>query len=173
MTILISKPLAVEHPEYYAYYLGLVPSEDLIYELEEQRKFFIRFIEQITSEKLNYCYAEGKWTVAQVIQHLIDTERIFCYRMLNFVRHGQMEIPGFNQNDFAAHVNSSLRTKQSFMDEFDALRRNTIEFLKTLTVDETRLQGKANNASVSVRSIGYMAYGHIVHHAQVIERKYL
>ncbi len=173
MTIQISKPLITEHPEYYRYYIGLVPSEDLISELVNQRKLFADFIDQLTPEKLNYRYAEGKWTIAQVIQHLLDTERIFSYRMLNFVRHGLMEIPGFNQNEFADHVDSSLRSKQSFIEEFTAVRDSTIEFLKSLTVDETLLQGKANNTLVSVRSMGYMAYGHIAHHARVIEEKYL
>jgi hypothetical protein len=173
MNATLSKPEAGEYAEYYKQYISLVPSDDLIKELEDQRNLFKEFIRSLPDSKMDFSYAEGKWTVAQVIQHLIDTERIYGFRMLNFVRHGMMEIPGFDQDKFAVMADVSGRTRQSFIDEFDALRRSTVEFLKTITPEHGKIIGKANNVNISVRAIASVAYGHVVHHSNVIRERYL
>ncbi len=173
MNAAIKKPEPAEHAEYYSQYINLAPSDDLITELESQLITFTEFISNIPDEKLNYRYAPEKWSIAQIFQHIIDTERIYGFRILNFVRNGMMEIPGFDQDAFAREADVSSRTKQSFADEFSAVRRSTIELLKTITPEQAMITGKANNNKISVRSIAYVAYGHIVHHCRVIEERYL
>ena len=173
MNTIIIKPEPAEYAPNYAYYIGLAPSEDLIKELHYQLETFTAFINSMPDDKMGFAYTEGKWTIAQIIQHLIDTERIYAFRMLNFVRHGMMEIPGFDQDEFARNVDVSKRTKESFIDEFDVVRKSTIELLKSITPEQALIMGKANNFMISVRAMGYIAYGHIEHHCRVIEEKYL
>jgi hypothetical protein len=173
MNTLITKPEPGEYAPYYKQYIDRSTSEDLIKELQYQLQTFGEFINSLPADKLEFRYAEGKWTVAQVIQHLIDSERIFGFRLLNFVRHGMMEIPGFDQEAFANNTDVSRRTKESFMEEFDALRKSTIAFLKSITPEQSLIVGKANNVNISVRAIGYVCYGHVEHHASVIRERYL
>ncbi len=173
MNTIIIKPEVNEYAEHYKYYIGLAPSEDLLKELHYQLETFTAFIKSMPEDKMAYAYAENKWTIAQIFQHLIDTERIYVFRMLNFVRNGMMEIPGFDQDEFAKNVNVAGRNAESFINEFDAVRKSTIEFLKTITPEQGLIVGKANNARISVRAMGYVAYGHIEHHCKVIEEKYL
>jgi hypothetical protein len=173
MNSIIVKPEPGEYSERYIHYVGLVPSEDLIKELQYQLQTFTAFINNIPDEKMSYRYAEGKWTVAQIFQHVVDTERIYVFRMLNFVRQGWMDIPGFDQDAFAKNADVSKRAKQSFIDEFDAVRKSSIEFLKSITPEQSLIIGKANDVKVSVRAMGYVAYGHIAHHSAVIREKYL
>lgn len=173
MNLMISKPQAGEFAPHYGAYINLVPSDNLIQELETQLEQFSSFMQNLPNNKLNYAYADGKWTIAQLIQHILDTERIYVYRMLHFVRGGQMDIPGFDHDSFAANANAANRSKTDLIEEFNATRRSTIAFLKSITLEQSLIIGKANNFEISVRSLGYTAYGHIAHHVRIISERYL
>ncbi len=131
------------------------------------------FINTLPEAKADYKYAPEKWTVKDVLQHLIDAERIFVYRALTFARKDKTALPGFEENDYAASVDSTLRTLQSLKDEFAATRKSTDIFLSTLTEEELIQIGSANNHFITVNAIAFIVIGHILHHKKVLEERYL
>jgi hypothetical protein len=173
MSITITKPEPSEYYISYLQYINMVPGNDLMPALKDQKKTFASFIRDLPAERLRYSYAEGKWTAAEVIQHLIDTERIYMFRMLNFVRHGMMDIPGFDQDSFVRHSQANTRSLESFVNEFNAVREGTITFLETITQEDSKVIGKANNYQMSVRTLGFVTYGHVAHHLNILMEKYL
>jgi hypothetical protein len=173
MSIVITKPEPTEHALVYTQYVNLVPGNDLIPALKEQKAEYASFIRNIPEERMRFSYAEGKWTTAEVLQHLNDTERIYQFRMLNFARHGLMEIPGFDQDAYVRNSNANTRSLDSFVNEFNAVRESTIQFFENITAEQSRIVGKANNNMMSVRTLGFTAYGHIAHHCTILREKYL
>ena len=119
-----------------------------------------------------HAYAEGKWTIKEVLQHLIDTERIFNYRAVCFARKEAASLPGFEENDYAANSNANSRTWQSLVGEFLAVRLGTEMMYNSFTEEMLSTAGKANNNEVTVGSIGFISIGHFYHHKKVIEERY-
>jgi hypothetical protein len=173
MSIVITKPEPGEHALVYSQYVNLVHGNDLLPALKEQKAGYSKFIRAIPPERMRFSYAEGKWTISEVLQHINDTERIYQFRMLNFARHGLMEIPGFDQDAYVRNSNANTRNLESFANEFEAIREGTIQFLENITLEQSKIVGKANNNMMSVRTLGYTACGHIVHHSNILREKYL
>jgi uncharacterized damage-inducible protein DinB len=169
----ISKPLPIEYAPHYATYIKLVAGEDLIHELETGRQQFLEFIRSIPESKLNYRYAEDKWTIKEIIIHIMDTERIFSYRALRFSRNDATPVPGFDEDEYIPEANGAGRDLDGLLEEYNALRTSTIEFFKYMTAEMTMRTGIANNKEISVRSLAYVIVGHEIHHANVIKARYL
>lgn len=169
----ILKPEPGEYAESYKRYIDLVPLNDLQAALEEQVNPFHSFILGLTESDLKKRYAPEKWSMAEVILHCIDTERIYMFRMLNFARRGLLDIPGFDQDTFAANSHADARSAASLADEFRSVRASTLAFVRSLSEEDPVKQGKANNYQMSVRTLGFVAYGHIAHHHQVMLSRYL
>ena len=170
----ISKPGEEEYPSYYHTYINKVSNDvDLMAALKNGGSEFLAFINSIEASKLEYRYKEGKWTIKEIIIHLMDAERIFAYRALRFSRGDGTNLAGFDENEYVPNSGASERSLQSLIDEYKALRQSTIEFFRNLTLEMSLRTGIANGREISVRSLGYIIPGHEIHHMNVIKERYL
>lgn len=167
------KSLYADAPAYYTYYFDLVESNDLLHELKESEVRISDFITSIPEEKWHSCYDTEKWTVAEVVRHIIETERIFAYRALRFSRFDGTLLPGFNENEFIAHLADVQFSKQQTLGEFQAVRAATISLYESMNDRMLSFMGNANGLSVSAEMLGFMIVGHTEHHARIIEERYL
>jgi len=162
-----------EYESFFHPYLALVPfdnlSELLIAELNNQ----LDFLNDIPIEKLHYRYAENKWTLADVIVHMTDAERVFSYRALRFARNDKTELPGFDQNDWVKSAGSKRNTINDLIGQFKTSRNQSIALFKGLDAVDLLKTGRASNCNFSVRAIGYMIIGHNRHHIGKIKTLYL
>ena len=169
----ISRPTADEYAPHYETYISKVQTDDLIGALENGRTELISFLRSIPAEKLEYRYQENKWTIKEIIIHLMDAERIFTYRALRFSRNDRTALSGFDENEYVPESNASTRSLQSLIDEYSALRQSTIELFRNITDEMSLRTGIANGKEISVRALGYVIPGHEIHHEGVIKERYL
>ncbi|NAS30520.1 DUF664 domain-containing protein [Flavobacteriaceae bacterium R38] len=162
-----------EYNPYYGPYIDIVGEADLMDALKFSSERFQKMIIDLPVDKLQYSYGEGKWTVAQIILHLIDAERVFQYRALRFGRNDKTDIPGFEQDDYVAESNGNQRTKQELLEEFKAVRSSSIQLFKSFSDDLLLRKGTASGTPMSVRAIGFVLSGHVLHHMKIINEKYL
>ena len=162
-----------EYAPFYASYIQALENVHLIEELEISLHDFIRFVQNIPMDKFDFRYAEGKWTIKEIIQHLIDTERIFSYRALRISRKDITPLPGFEENDYSINTNANNRNLQDLLTEFSAVRHSTLLLFKSFSSEQLLRIGIASNAEVSVRAIGFITIGHQKHHQKVFEQRYL
>ncbi len=157
-------------PAYLSYYIKLIePSENLIQVLEDQREKMMTMIRK--DPPPNFRYAENKWTIRQSLIHMIDTERIFAYRILCFARGENIVLPGFDQDVYADNDFLHLRLKD-IGKEYKTNRQSTIRLLKNLSPKTYNLQGRVSDYSFTVDSFAYAIAGHERHHIQLFEDKY-
>ena len=162
-----------EYAEYYFPYISVLGDVTLIEELEISLHEFIRFVQNIPMDKFDYRYAEGKWTIKEIIQHVIDTERIFAYRALRISRNDQTPLPGFDENNYSNNTEANSRNIQDLLTELSAVRHSNIFLFKSFSAAQLERSGIASNAGVSVRAIGFIMIGHQKHHQKVFEERYL
>lgn len=161
-----------EYHPYYHPYIKILGDVEMMKALESSSQDFQQFIIDLPVEKLAHSYAEEKWTIAQIILHLIDAERVFQYRALRFARNDKTDIPGFDQDDYVATGNASVKTKKELLEEFKAIRASSIKLFQGFTDEILLRQGTASGNPMSVRAIGFMLSGHIKHHIKIIEERY-
>ncbi|MDB5282336.1 MAG: DinB family protein [Bacteroidota bacterium] len=169
----ITKPLPSEYSHYYNTYISKVVQNDLLVALEEGGKQFEAFARNIPKDKLNYRYAAGKWTVGEVIAHLLDSERVFAYRAMRFSRNDKTPLAGYDENVYVPESNASNRTLESLSSEAIYIRKSTIALFESITNEMSLRTGKANDHEISVRALGYIIPGHEIHHMGVIKERYL
>lgn len=162
-----------EYNSYYKLYLDKVGELDLIEGLRQNGDAVISLLESIPEETYDFTYAEGKWTVKELVQHIIDTERVFTYRALSFARNEIEALPGYNENEYAAASNANKRSKQSLLKEYRVLRLATVALFESFTDDMLLRIGNASKSDVSVRALGFILIGHENHHCQIIKERYL
>ena len=162
-----------EYNNYYQTYIDEVKFSDLIEGLVQGKKEFNDFILNIPDNKLHYKYAQDKWTVAEVILHLIDAERIFAYRALRIARNDLTPLPGFDQDDYVPGSNAIKYTKLQLLREYNTVRESSITLFEGLSDNTLKNLGTASNSPVSVRAIGYILAGHEKHHINIITTRYL
>lgn len=133
----------------------------------------ISFFKNIPSNKLEYRYAEGKWTIKEIIQHLMDAERIFTYRALRIARKDQTPLPGFEQDDYVLPSQANKRSMEDLLNEFKAIKMATATLYDSFSEEMLMELGTASNNPVSVRAIGFIIMGHEIHHCEVIKDRYL
>ena len=167
------RPLAKDHIPYFSQYIDLIPEGDIISALKANHQTVLDFIEDIPRQKLNYFYDDGKWTVKQVINHIIDTERILSYRALRFARGDNQKVLPFDENLYAANANLTNTNAQILADEFDSVRLSNILFFRQLSEKELLLKGQMASGETNVLSLGFMLCGHAQHHINVIKERYL
>ena len=167
------KPLPSDYPTYFQKYVDQVPEEDLAAAFSNQLPVIKDFLNAITEEKSMYAYAPGKWTIKEVLQHMIDTERIFNYRALCFSRKEAASLPGFDENDYAANSNANTRNWKDMIEEFVTLRQSTQHMFKSFTDEMLATSGISNNNPATVNSVGFITLGHFYHHKKVMEERYL
>ena len=163
-----------EFAGHFATYINQVSSEyTLIEELEISVHRFIKFVQHIPMDKFDYRYAEGKWIIKDIIQHLIDAERIFGYRALRFARNDKTELPGFEENDYVDYANANKRSIHDLLSELAVVRQATLSLFKSFSNEELVRIGIASNKPMSVRALGFIIIGHQNHHQRVFEERYL
>lgn len=167
------RPKQEDYLSYYDYYINLIPENDVISALQNNQQSIFSFIQSIPNEKAEFSYASGKWSVKQVLNHIIDTERIFIYRALRFARHDAQVTPSFDENAYAEHANLGNTNLALLAEEFNCVRQSSILFFKQLSEKELLLKGNTVSGQVNVLSLGYMMCGHAQHHINVIQEKYL
>ncbi len=170
----IDRPILSAAPDYYHYYFQLT-NEDSYLEtaLQNQLSNFELFINSIPSEKENYSYAEGKWSVKGVVAHCVETERILQYRALRFSRFDSTEISGFDENWYTKHNNHEALSLSDLMEEFTCVRKATLLLYQNMTLQMLDFVGIANQKPNTARNIGWFIVGHLIHHTKVIKQRYL
>lgn len=163
-----------EYAPFYANYISQVSDEyTLQEELEISLHRFIKFVQDIPMDKFDYRYDEGKWTIKDIILHLIDAERIFAYRALRFARNDKTDLPGFEENDYVDEAKANSRSIMDMLTELSAVRHATLLLFKSFSDDTLLRVGTANNNQMSVRALGFVIIGHQNHHQRVFEERYL
>lgn len=162
-----------EYATFYKSYIQALEDVELIEELEICLHDFIRFVQNIPMDKFDYRYANGKWTIKEIIQHLIDSERVFSYRALRISRNDKTPLPGFDENDYVANSNGNTRNLQSLLTELAVVRQATLSLFNSFTQEQLTRIGITNNSEVSVRAIGFIIIGHQKHHQKIFSERYL
>ena len=124
-------------------------------------------------DKFDYRYDEGKWTIKEIIQHLIDSERVFSYRALRISRNDKTPLPGFDENSFVENTNSNQRSLQGLLTEMAVVRQATLSLFSSFSVEQLERIGMASNHQISVRAIGFIIIGHQEHHQKIFQERYL
>ncbi len=161
------------YPPYFNNYISLVENEEINSILESQAKEAEEFFKSIPENKWSYRYAENKWTVKEVLQHIIDTERVFSFRALVFARKDPNTFSSFNENEYAKNSCANTRNPEDLIEEFLAVRKSTQLLFKSFSEAQLHSVGKTSNYEMSVKAIGYMIAGHFVHHIQILKERYL
>jgi uncharacterized damage-inducible protein DinB len=167
------RPEKGEYGEFYQGYISMVPEGDLIDILIEQQLVLHNMIIGIPENMAYYAYDEGKWTIAQMLNHINDTERIFCYRALALSRGEKKPIPGYDHNAYVDAVKTDHRTLADLAKEFETIRQATISFYAGMPADSSTKKGIVNGTPMSVRAIAYITIGHLNHHMHILESRYL
>jgi len=169
----MSKPSPTNYPGFFQQYIDLVEEDDLADGFKNQLSRIQPLLNSISEEKANYSYAEGKWTLKELLQHQIDSERIFAYRALCFARGEEQSLPGFEENDYAENSGANARSWKNLTEEFYAVRQSTEILFTSFSSEVLARTGTANNNLQSVESIGFVMIGHVNHHMDVISKRYL
>lgn len=168
-----ARPAATEHIPYYSRYIDMVSGEDAMSALKNQLGETIVFLKRITDHESMLRYEPGKWSVREVLGHMIDTERIFAYRALRIARGDATPLAGFEQDDYIKGASFDNIAWSALIEEFELVRQANILMFSGLTEEAWKRSGTANNAAITVRAIAWIIAGHELHHRKVIEEKYL
>lgn len=169
----MQKPTAAEYGEYYNTYIQNVPEGSLINTLQMVHQKTQLVLRDIPEDKGNYAYEEGKWTIKQLIQHLIDAERVMCYRALRIGRGDTTELEGYDEDLFAANARVEHLRLEELIGEWYMLRLTTIQLFSRFNEEESLRMGVANGMDVSVRALAYIIVGHELHHLRILQERYL
>jgi len=169
----IEKPAPDEYAPYTIMYIGLLPNDGRVVDhLADNLKVTEDFIASLPEERLSFRYAPGKWTIKEVLSHIIDDERIYVYRALRFARNDRTELPGFEQDEFALYSGANERDTEDILAEFASVRRATITFFAGLNQTALERRGMADGKVMSVRAAAYHIAGHELHHLNIIRERY-
>ncbi|EHQ26838.1 DinB family protein [Mucilaginibacter paludis] len=168
----MAKPITGEYAPVHETYISKVGEGDIIEILKSQQESTYAFFKNRPTHKATYAYAEGKWTVKQVLGHMIDTERIMTYRALRIARNDATPLPGFEQDDYVANSRHNDFDLMDMAEEFKLLRQVNLYFFKSLNNEEKQRAGLASNYSVTVNALLYIIAGHEAHHLQILKERY-
>jgi uncharacterized damage-inducible protein DinB len=160
-------------PSFYHNYINHVPDGDLDAAFSLHQKSLVSLLETLDKEKWDFRYAEGKWSVKELVQHLIDGERIFCYRALCFSRQETQSLPGFDENLYADHSKASNRSPADLMEELKTVQLSSAQLFRSFDPEQRNASGIANNNRVYVEAIGFIIVGHTLHHQRILQERYL
>ena len=159
---------------YEPYIEALVSNEKNILEnLKETHLEAIALLKDLPETKQHYRYAEGKWTIKELIQHFIDAERVLSYRALRFARRDATNLPGYEEDDYVKNSNGDTRDYNDLLEEFSAVRNATILLFNSFTNEALQRIGSASGSIISVRALGFIISGHLQHHLTIIKDRYL
>ncbi|WP_440999491.1 DinB family protein [Fodinibius sp. SL11] len=167
-----NRPQPDEYGDFYEGYINLVNEPNVIEALIRQGQKVYALIQQLTDEEAKYRYRDDKWSVQEIIGHLVDTERIMAYRALCISRGEQSPLPGYDHESYVEQGNFDQRSLQSLSTEYDALRNANISMFSSFTEEQISRKGTANGVPVSVRGLAFIIAGHERHHLNILENKY-
>lgn len=170
---MISFPDINEYNPYFEQYIQHLEGKDVLATLSDGLEEVNELMASLTEEKLRSAYAEGKWTIKEVLQHIMDTEHIFCYRALRFARNDQTALSGFDQDDYVPFSGANEKNSMELLQEYNAIRQATIMLYKGFSEEMLARVGVASNHKMSVRALVYVTAGHEKHHINVINERYL
>ena len=160
--------------EYYQGYLNLVmEEEDYLKAMEKNTREWKKLLEEIPKEKRDYAYAEGKWTIREMLQHVIDCERVFVYRALSFSRRDASPLPGFDETSWGQHSGGASRGWKELEEEMMLVRKSSILFFESLTDEQLAFKGTASNNPQNAYTLAWLVSGHCAHHIKILKEKYL
>lgn len=162
-----------EYGSFYQPYIDICGEKELLEELTFNLNETSSFLLSIPTDRTDYRYDTGKWTIKELLQHLIDSERIFAYRALRFARNDKTELKGYDHNNYVPEAISNRRDYSELIEEYISVRKASIFLFKSFTEEMLLNSGIANSNGISVRAIGFIMVGHCKHHCQVITERYL
>lgn len=171
--LIIPRPTPDEYAPYYARYLDAVPDGDLLRLLEDGGDEVLGLLRAFSEERGDHRYAPGKWSVKEVVGHIVDTERVFAYRALRFARGDTTPLPGFDQNHYVTVAGFSRRSLADLAEEFADVRKATVKLFAGLDAPALRRAGVASGHLMTVRAAAWIIAGHEQHHAQLLRERYL
>lgn len=160
-------------PHFYKNYVKQIEEPDMIQALRISGHRTLELVHSIPESKADVAYASGKWTIRELLCHMIDAERIFCYRALRFARNDKTNLPGWEENDYASQANAAGRPLQKIAAEMAHLRSATIDMFEGFTPEMLTRKGTANNNEMSVLALGFIIPGHETHHRKILVERYL
>jgi hypothetical protein len=169
----MAKPDASEYAPYFELYIKRVPDGDIVDTLRLQSRQFTDFLRSVGEERAGHRYQTGKWSVKEVVGHIVDTERIFGARALAIARGERAPLPSYDQDEYVEQADFDERTLADLMEEFDGLRRSHLVLFASFADDVWVRRGVAGGNEVSVRAIAWILAGHVIHHETVIRERYL
>lgn len=162
-----------EYAPFYAGYVNLVPPDiTLRTALDDSAAVLTDYLSNLPEGRENYAYAPDKWTVKEALQHVIDSERIFAYRLLRLGRHDPTPLPGFEQNDYVANMDVSGVAFRRMIEEFHNVRRTTVSLVSGLREQDLAYVGTASGTAISCRAVGFIICGHTYHHERLYRERY-
>ncbi|MFY9555478.1 MAG: DinB family protein [Blastocatellia bacterium] len=167
------RPDSSEYPAYTEGYISRVPDGDIVATLSRQLEDTLALIKSVPEARGGFRYAEGKWSVRELIGHVIDSERVFAYRALRFGRGDTTPLAGFEQDDYVRGGAFDRISLSELADEYEHVRRATISLFANLDGEAWRRRGAANNNEVSVRALAFIIAGHERHHVEILRTRYL
>ena len=159
--------------EFYQNYISKAPDEDVIKAIRKNTRNFRKFLKRIPKKKVDHAYAEGKWTIRELVQHVIDAERVFAYRATSIARKDPTPLPSFDEGKWAANSQPNQRNWKDMAEEFKSLREANEIMFDSFTDEQLHSIGVASNKEVNVLALGYIIAGHVEHHIGIIKERYL
>jgi hypothetical protein len=170
----MKRPQVGEYDPYYDGYISQVSEgEDLLAMMERQPAELSSLFKDVPEERGTFAYADAKWTIKEVLSHIIDAERMFAYRTLRVSRNDQTPIEGFDQDPYIENCNANERTIADLLEEFDLQRRSNMHLFRAMSDEAGARMGTANNVPVSARALVHMMAGHVRHHSNILKERYL
>lgn len=170
---MIPRPSPAAYASHFKTYVDLVPEGDILQQLTSQILETAQYLDAIGEEKSRYRYAADRWSIREIVGHLADAERVFCYRALSFARGDEASLPGFDQNDWVAEGNFDQRTLHDLTAEFKLVRAATVALFASLKHEALQRAGTANDNRIVVAAVPFIIAGHELHHRRIIEERYL
>lgn len=171
---LIPKPQSGEYAPYAIMYIGLLPDDERVLQhMQDNMQAVFKLIRALPAERLTSRWAAGEWTIKEILGHIVDDERIYCYRALRFARNDPTELPGFEQDDYVIYSGANERGLEEILAEYAAVRQATLTFFNSLEERALTRAGVANGHLMSVRAAAYHIAGHELHHLESIRQNYL
>jgi len=167
------KPTVEKIPAFYQNYFLLVKEEDVLQALRNSSSELLDLLKRINEKQSTFAYAEGKWTIKELLMHMMDSERIFAYRALRFSRNDRTSLPGFDEQVYTPQSNANNQSLSDLMLQIKNLRQSTIDLFSTFNEEMLLRSGFANNYEISVIALGFIIAGHERHHLNILKERYL
>ena len=173
MTVPTTHPSPTEYSEYFGRYVSKVPQGNILDTLRQGLDTTLALLAGASPAQADFRYAPGKWSLKEVVGHMIDTERIFASRALRFARNDKTPLPGFEQDDYMLHANFARRELSDLAREFEHVRQATLFLFRNLDAAAWERRGTASGNEITVRAMAFVTAGHEIHHRTIIQEKYL